>query len=312
MKKKNIILMVVGVAVLGLIALGLFFMNAGKTEGYRMMQVYQIEGDATIERENVGVMDAYENLNLISGDKVKVAQDSYMRLKVDEDKYVLAEAGSVFHIYATGSKDSGKTDIQLEQGAVTVEVQNKLSDDASFEVTTPNSVMAVRGTVFRISADVDENGEPITKIAILEGSVSVQKKDESGKLSDEQIVGSGNEAIVYKDAQDLQIKILDEISTTDIPLEVLEFLQEIATKRRELSITTEEIKELIEQLDKEVVEKVTYTVTFTYQGNVFATQTVEEGGKVSKPALMPAPSGKWNFDFDTPIYEDTQIEFTEQ
>lgn len=311
MKKKNTILMLVGVAVVGIIALGLFFMNAGKDEGYRMMQVYQIEGTATIERENVGIMDAYENLNLISGDKVKVEQDSYMRLKVDEDKYMLVEAGSIFNIYATGSDNSGKTDIQLEQGAVTVEVQNKLSDDASFEVTTPNSVMAVRGTVFRISADVDENGEPITKIAILEGSVSVQKKDESGELSDEQIVGSGNETIIYKDAQDVQIKIVDEISTTDIPLEVLEFLQEIATERRELSITGEEIKELIEQLGKEGVEEVVYTVTFIYQGNVFATQTVEEGGKVSKPVLMPAPDGKWNFDFATPIYEDTQIEFTE-
>lgn len=321
MKKKTFVWMVMGLAVIVVIALGFIFVNAGKSQGYRMMQVYQIKGDATIDRETIGVMNAYENLNLISGDKVEIAQESYMRLKVDEDKYVLAEAGSIFQIMAAGSKESGKTEIQLEQGAVTIEVQNKLSDAASFEVTTPNSVMAVRGTVFRISAETDENGEPITRITVLEGTVSVQKKDESGKLSDEQVVGYGNEAIVYKEAQDLQIKILDEISTTELPLEVLEFLQEIAIQRRELSITSDEIKELIDQMENKETETEetegteteteVCTVTFIYQGNVFATQTVEQGGKVSKPLLQPSSTGRWNFDFDTPIYEDMQIEFTE-
>lgn len=406
--KKKIILILLGIVAIGITVFLLFFMGIGKEEGYRMMQVYQIEGNATIERENVGIMEAYENLNLISGDKVEVAQDSYMRLKVDEDKYVLAEAGSSFSISVTGSNDKEKTNIQLEKGAVTVEVQNKLSDDSSFKVTTPNSVMAVRGTVFRISTDVDENGELITKITILEGSVSVQKKDESGNLSNEQVVEFGNEVVVYKDAQDVQIKIIDEIETTEIPLEVLEFLQEITTERRELVITEEKIKTLIEQsveksnieeetteqetteaiddgttdnettgnettignetinqettsnettdgdttIDQETIdnetagndtttgqettdsdaleqettgnetigqettdketgeeETTTCTVTFVYQGNIFATQTVEKGAKVSKPMLKPALNGTWDFDFNLPIYEDTKIEF---
>lgn len=414
MKKKGIIIAVVVVVVLA--ALGIFFLGSGKEEGYRMMQVYQISGKAMVERENVGTMDAFENLNLITGDKVEVAEDSYMRLKVDDDKYVLAEAGSVFKIYAMGSTDNGRTNIELEKGAVTVEVQNKLSDDASFEVTTPNSVMAVRGTVFRISLDVDEAGEPITKIAVFEGEVSVQKKDENGNLSKEQSGKSGNEIIVYEEVEELQIKILGEISFTDIPVEVLEFLQEI-TERRELSITSEEIKELIdnqvktsqddgllndeaeddesqndtsqdddsqdnkpqnnkpqnnkpqsnkaqddgsqsgklqnddsqnddtqddvapddesqddtvpddesqddaapddesqndEPQDNETVETTTYTVTFTYQGNVFATQVVEAGKTAKKPTLMPAKSGNWMFDFTTPIEDNIVIKFEEQ
>lgn len=312
MKKKATVFVIAGILTIGIIALILFSVNAGKDKGYRMMQVYQIEGNTTIERENVGTMDAYENLNLISGDKVKVSQNSYMRLKVDEDKYILAEENSIFYIYATGTKKGEKTDIQLERGSITVEVQNKLADVDSFEVTTPNSVMAVRGTVFRIGTDVDENGETITKIAILEGSVSVQKRDENGKLSDKQIVDSGTEAIVYKDANDLQIQIVDEMSTIDIPVEVLEFLQEIIENGRELTLDSEEIKELIEQLDsKEITELENYTVSFMYHGNVFATQTVEEGGKAVCPMLSPAPSGRWNFDFSESIYEDIEIEFVE-
>lgn len=353
MKKKGILIAIAGVVVLA--ALGIFFFVSNKEEGYRMMQVYQVSGQATIERENIGLMDAFENLNLLTGDKVEVAAESFMRLKVDEDKFVFAEAGSEFKIKATGSENSGKTNIELEKGAVTVEVQNKLADDEAFEVTTPNSVMAIRGTVFRISADVDEAGEPITRISILEGEVSVQKKDENGNLTEEQSIVSGSEAIIYKEADEVKITIVDEISITEFPVEVLEFLKEISTERRELVISSEEIQNLIEKLEgdseegdsqeepekgdseegdsqegepeqddseandsqeedvqeNEADDTTTYTVTFMYQGKVFATQTVKAGEMVSKPKLMPAPSGKWNFDFSTPIESDIVIEFVE-
>lgn len=315
MRKKGIIAAVVGIVIL--VALGIFLLVLGKEEGYRMMQVYQINGRASIQRENIGNIEAYENLNLISKDKVEVATDSYMRLKVDEDKYILAEAGSVFTIVATGTADSGKTDINLEKGAMTVEVQNKLSDDASFEVTTPNSVMAVRGTVFRISADVDEAGEPITKITVLEGEVSVQKKDANGALSEEKHVAVGKEVIIYKEAENIEFKIFDEVSMIDVPAEVLKFLHEIATERRELIIAGDEILKLIDNLENEPEsesepeEITTYTVTFVYREQIFATQVVEAGKTALKPLLMPAPGGDWNFDFSTPIEADIVIEFVE-
>lgn len=391
MNKKGIKRAIVSVMIL--VTLGIFLLGCGKEKGYRMMQVYQVNGTATIERENIGGMNAYENLNLVSGDKVEVAADSYIRLKVDEDKFVLAEASSEFSIVASGTADSGRTEIDLKKGAVTVEVQNKLSDDASFEVTTPNSVMAVRGTVFRISTDTDEAGKPITKITILEGEVSVQKKDESGALSEEKHVVAGKEAIIYNEAEKIEIKILDEVSIIDVPLEVLEFLYEIVTERRELVITSDEIQELIENLksapeseskndtepeqeksseptqdseqesepeqetifeqtvdseqksgseqntdttptiesesdngseqdtsseqessqeqESESEENITYTVTFMYNGESFATQVVEAGELVSKPFLMPAKSGDWDFDFSTPVESDITIEFAE-
>ena len=110
----------------GVFVWGLLLCGCGKEEGYRMMQIYQTEGNNTIEREDVGSMEAYENLNLISGDSVSVALESFMRLKVDEDKYVFAEEDSLFQISATGDVNKGRTDIQLEKGAIIVEVQNEL------------------------------------------------------------------------------------------------------------------------------------------------------------------------------------------
>ena len=57
-------------------------------------------------------------------------------------------------------------------------------------------------------------------------------------------------------------------------------------------------------------EEISYTVTFTVDGEVFATETVPEGATVPVPA-SPRKDGYrfvgWDFDFTTPITEDTTI-----
>jgi len=310
-KKMNInlkiVIPVIAVVIIGIIVAALFL---NKEDGYRSIQVYQVNGNVTLERENIGVMDAYENLNLISGDALETFVESFSRLKLDDDKYVLVEQDSKIEIFATGDQANSKTDIRLDKGAITVEVENKLNDDSSFEVTTPNSVMAVRGTVFRISAATDENGEPITRITIFEGAVTVQKKAEDGTLSEESRIESGKEAIIYQENEEEVLVILDEIDETLLPKEVLEFLQEeVVRDDHEIIYSDEKIVELLEKLED--TDDTIYTVTFMYEGNIFGTQEVKNGDLVSKPKLKPALSGDWNYDFSKPITEDTTIEFVE-
>ena len=306
-KKKSlnikILIPIIAIVIVGIIAAVLFL---NKEEGYRSIKVHEVSGSVTLEQENVGTMEAYENLNLISGDKLQTLVESYVRLKMDEDKYVLVEQESKLQIYATGNTENSTTDIRLDSGAITVEVENKLNDDSSFEVTTPNAVMAIRGTVFRVTTDVDENGNPITRVTIFDGKVAVQKIEEDGTLSEEVIVESGKEALIYEENNEEIIVILDEIDVSQLPLEVLEFLKEIAEDGEELSISLDEIEELIEAIENPV-----YTVTFMYNGQVFGTQKVNEGELVTKPTLKPAPTGNWNYDFGEPITEDTTIEFIE-
>lgn len=309
----KIVIPVVAVVIVGIIAAVLLF---GKEDGYRSIQVYQVNGEVTLERENIGKMDAYENLNLISGDAMETFLESFSRLKLDADKYVLVEQDSKIAIYATGDEKNSKTDIRLEKGAITVEVENKLNDDSSFEVTTPNAVMAIRGTVFRITTDTDENGEPITRITIFEGAVVVQKKAEDGTLSEETKIESGKEAIIYKEKEEEVLVILDEVDETLLPKEVLEFLQEEAVRdNHEIIYSDEKIIELLDKLenskDNENSEKTVCTVTFMYDGTVFGTQEVNAGECVSRPKLKPASSGDWDYDFSKPITEDTVIEFVE-
>lgn len=198
-KRRTVVLVAificVATVVVGIVLAIHFFSN--KTESYRSILVYELEGSAVIEREGIEAINAVENLYLESGDRVKTAADSYMRLKLDDDKYIMVEEESVFHIKATGNKVDSKTSIYLEQGTITNEIQNKLSDKSSYEVTTPNSVMAVRGTIFRVEVYLDKNGDVYTKVSVFEGEVTVHLVYPDGTTGEEVLIEAGKEIVIH-------------------------------------------------------------------------------------------------------------------
>lgn len=186
-KKAGVVIGTILAAVVA-VAVGFVALTGGKDEAYRSIMVYQVNGDATITRVSVGEMEAYENLMLQSGDNVAVASESSMRLKLDDDKYLLAEQDTRMDIVAEGDGDNAKTRIDLKQGSVTSEIQNKLGQNASYEVNTPNSVMAVRGTIFRVETGKNESGDVDTKLTVFAGKVSVKTVSSGGTVSDDEVM----------------------------------------------------------------------------------------------------------------------------
>lgn len=428
---KKIILGICAVAVVAVVAI-VMFMTGGE-EAYRSILVYELEGNAVIDRAQIGAIDAAENLYLESGDRVSVAEDSMMRMKLDDDKYITAEENTVFALEAAGSDRDSKTKIHLEQGAVTNEIQNPLSSGSEYETATPNSVMAVRGTIYRVELVPDgEDGEN-TKVCCFEGTVEARSILPDGTLGEKVPVHAGNELTVYSDGTVGETK---EIDYSSLPVQALETLDSIMENGTVIEgITQEDLSSLIaeavsgsaqseadeteqtaltadvedtdaEAADNKVVgdgeereqsdetdltasgkedqtgQKVadgseraqkaeekrepqkpqdqapvigkpagtptggdsnsgsdeqtsddngstddsddgkkddsdskpkkpskekTYTVTFKYQGNVFATQSVKSGETATAPTLRPAQSGSWDFDFSTKIEKNTEI-----
>lgn len=197
MTKKVWVMIGAVVAAAAAVVVACVVLIGGKNEAYRSIMVYQINGNATITRERVGEMAAYENLMLQSGDMVAVASDSSMRLKLDDDKYVLAEQDTLMNIVAEGNDENARTFIDLQKGSVTSEIQNKLKDGASYEVNTPNSIMAVRGTIFRVDVEIDENKNTNTKLTVFQGTVGVRTIMPDGTVSEEEIkVEAGNELTI--------------------------------------------------------------------------------------------------------------------
>lgn len=252
MEKKKIPIKWLGIGAAGvvLIAAVVFLtLHLGKgKDTYRSIQIYDLEGSAIIEREGVGEVAAVENLFLESGDRILVSEESTMRLKLDDDKYILVEENSIFTIVAEGTKEDSKTSIILEKGAITNEIQNKLNDNSSYDVTTPNSVMAVRGTIFRVEVIIEENGEIYTKVSTFEGVVVSQKIAPDGTIEEDELsIEAGNEVIIYMDEKKTEyLAKPQKIDYKELPVQTLEFLKDKIEQGTNIAgITLEEIQELL-------------------------------------------------------------------
>lgn len=230
-------------AAAAVIAAAVIILLVNKEEAFRSILVYEVEGTAVIERESVGSMNAAENLYLESGDRVSIGQDSSMRMKLDDDKYVMAEADTIFSIEAEGTDVNSKTKICLEQGAITNEIQNPLSKDSQYETFTPNSVMAVRGTIYRAEIFIDKNGNQSTKVCCFQGKVEVMPILPDGTYGEKVLVPAGSELIIYSDGT---VDSPRDIVYEELPTQALQTLKKLLENGQSMeSITLEYLEELI-------------------------------------------------------------------
>ena len=376
-----------GAAIMGLLIVSALIISFGmkKEESYRDIKVMSIKGTATVERASVGSLDAYEDMKLESGDRLSVDSSSSLILSMDDNKYAMLEPGSSLTLEADGTRENSRTIIHLESGAVMNYLSEKLSEKSSYEVTVPNSTMAVRGTVFRVAIVYDEDGDSYTTVQVFDGIVGCRLVFPDGTISEEEVqLAPGKEVLIHGDTE-ISEYVGDkghDIDYTTLNREALEFLLFCIDNGSDLCLTREEVEELLRRLDQteepeesaevkkpaktekepaviETPEPVvpaveetpsssggssetskdspgnddnqkshhsskkkpsssdeetkTYTVTFqTASGDVFCTQTVEDGKTASKPKLQPSASGSWNYDFTKAVTENIIIKWSAQ
>ena len=376
-----------GAAIMGLLIVSALIISFGmkKEESYRDIKVMSIKGTATVERASVGSLDAYEDMKLESGDRLSVDSSSSLILSMDDNKYAMLEPGSSLTLEADGTRENSRTIIHLESGAVMNYLSEKLSEKSSYEITVPNSTMAVRGTVFRVAIVYDEDGDSYTTVQVFDGIVGCRLVFPDGTISEEEVqLAPGKEVLIHGDME-ISEYVGDkghDIDYTTLNREALEFLLFCIDDGSDLCLTREEVEELLRRLDQteepeesaevkkpaktekepaviETPEPVvpaveetpsssggssetskdspgnddnqkshhsskkkpsssdeetkTYTVTFqTASGDVFCTQTVEDGKTASKPKLQPSASGSWNYDFTKAVTENIIIKWSAQ
>ncbi|MDO4489189.1 MAG: FecR domain-containing protein, partial [Eubacteriales bacterium] len=191
--KGKIIAAVATVAVVGGVTTAVVLSNSG----YRTIAVKQLTG-VTHVANNGSVVDAHVGQHLKSGDDVKVTEASNIVLSLDSDKFVYAEANTHFWIEATGKESDSRTKIHLDSGSVISRIDNKLKDSETFEVETPNGTMSVRGTVFKVDCYVNENGETMSELSVLDGEVYIGAVTEEGRVLTEDTTIAPGEKITIK------------------------------------------------------------------------------------------------------------------
>ena len=207
---------------------------------YRTIKIEELNGQTVISNESVTEQEAYKGMNLKSGDVVTVQKDGNMTLLLDMDKYMFADEGTKFKVEASGNseKSNTKTKIVLEEGSVLCRIDSKLGDEETFEVETPNSVMSVRGTIFKMTIYKDENGENYARVDVLEGSVKVDLYSENGeKTGEEGLIEAGQAATVHSNPEISEFVIGDSDITYDDFSEVMaSFVIETIDDGREICI----------------------------------------------------------------------------
>ncbi|MCR5349466.1 MAG: FecR domain-containing protein, partial [Acholeplasmatales bacterium] len=150
--KKTILFILLPIFMLVLFLTGCNGSNNKKTDesnlidSARKIKIVQMEGSAKVTDEKE-TLDCYVGMNLYSGDNVEVAKSSVLVVKFDDDKYVYLGEETKINILSVGNSKY-KTNVYIEKGTVLAEIQNKLGEDEEFFLSSNNSVMAVRGTIF--------------------------------------------------------------------------------------------------------------------------------------------------------------------
>ena len=236
--KGKIIAAVVGILVVAGVAVTVVLVISPKD--YRTIKIEELNGQTIILNESNSSQEAYKGMNLKSGDVVTVQEDANMTLLLDMDKYMFADAGTKFTVEASGNseKSNTKTRIILEEGSVLCRLDSKLGDEESFEVETPNSVMSVRGTIFKMTIYKDENGDNYAKVDVLEGSVKVDLYNENGeKTGEEGLIEAGQAATVHSNTTISEFVIGEsDISYDDFSGPMASFVVETVDTGREICI----------------------------------------------------------------------------
>ena len=297
-KKKLIIIVSLLVVIAAAIAVVLIVMN--KKDEYRLLKVFEVEGTANVSREGKGDIAPYINMVLESGDKVSLDAGK-LSIQADDDKFIYLEEQTEILLKASGNSTDSKTQIEVLKGSITNDIQNKLTEDSTYEVNTPNSTMSVRGTVFFVIV-YEIDGVRYTRICVFDGEVASKLVYKDGTVSANEVsVMKGKEVTIYEDGTTTDyVSEPTDIDYNTLPESVLLKLKGINDEGKDLSITNPEIIRILEG---------PYEVTFTYNGKVFGTQTVKKGEKVQEPKLSPASSGKWQYDFSKPVERDITIEW---
>ncbi len=282
-KKVALIATTVVASLVAIVAVLFIFLN--KKEVYRQIQVYELNGTASVKRNNNQTLEAYNNMQLQNNDEVSVSKDGSMQLKLDNDKYALLEADTQIQLVASGNSQDSKTIIELKKGAIINNLQNKLGENSSYEVNTPNSTMAVRGTTFRMEVNYDKDGTPHTILEVMEGTVACQLKNPDGTMNEEIVMVTKGDSIQVdgtKGTANYEF-INGTVNYKNLNLDALQFLNRILAneKNKNFSIDKSELEKVIKEKNAiAMAEKKNETVDTNKESEIKENTIVRQETKV--------------------------------
>ncbi len=180
MKKIPKSLIILGVCLVLAVTLVLILLLAdfGGSQGetFRTAKVIAVNKPATLLRGEDS-MDVYEGLTLQDGDRITTAAGGRVDLKLDTDKYIALGENTEVSFLLEGNPQEGAIRLHQTAGTIHHTIENPLAEGDSYEVHTPDAVMAVRGTDFTTIVSKTENGTQ-TRTEVWAGSVEMKPNNQ--------------------------------------------------------------------------------------------------------------------------------------
>lgn len=141
-----------------------------------------------------------EEVNLKNGSFIKTEADSFARVFLPDNSLISIDVSTEIQV----NFEDNKTNIQQLIGKTWNRVQT-LTEDGEFKVKTPNTVAAVRGTIFGVGVDDDNN----SRVFSIENVINVGKyEDDPTNLLENIDIKEGTIAEVTKE-ETLEINLGD-------------------------------------------------------------------------------------------------------
>lgn len=243
-----------GAAVLCIAIIIIFLFVFVKKE--RSVSVFEVLGNAFVQKSRAAdEVSAFEGMRIEEGDVVSTGEKSSLTMLVDEDKLVRLDENSTAAFAEIVSANGQETTvIDLRAGTLVNDLQEKLNDNITYKITTPNATISVRGTYFTVYVG-SEGGYAglVTKVNVYAGTVAVEHSSgEVSILKGEELQGAdyilewesgvelpkGNRAIVG----DKVMHLHKGVDFSGLILPDLDRLEEL-TREGKTDLTLEEIEE---------------------------------------------------------------------
>lgn len=161
----------------------------------REIQVGEFDGDLQIIHSDKSTESAQSGQTLQSDDTLQINGEGSLRLDVDEDKHILIQGDSRVRMEASGSADSGKTRIHLEQGGVMAALDEFLGEGELFQVQTDSGLISALQGILRVSR-ITIGGKDYTLVEVLEGEAEATILKTGEKMT----VPAGSAVLIREDA----------------------------------------------------------------------------------------------------------------
>lgn len=234
----------------------------------REIQIEAVNGDVEVLHADKSSEAGAEGLLLKSDDSLRIPSGGDVTLSADGDKYIYGQEDSALRLEASGTPDSGKTRICLEEGSVLVRLDEPLEQGELFEVQTDASTVSIPGGIVRVSEMAGQDGSFILVEAFQgEAQVVIRKSGEKAEVKAGEAVlineSAKKPAFVHSDEIDQDFWKSDKISGfvagkdgtgsvtlsipySKLPASVAEQLRQAAEDGKELSVSEKTLTNLIE------------------------------------------------------------------